>query len=70
MHQVIEYNLYPGRRMFDRWLIVLDSSPTNDDIEFIQKLRSEMGIPLYLGWKQDACFIFETEFESIVAGGN
>ncbi len=46
--QLLQYNFYCDAEAADRWLIVLDSEPQVEDIEFVKTLRAEMDIPLYI----------------------
>lgn len=54
--QLLEYNHYGGRRTADRWLIVLDEEPNHSDKQFIDRLRSVLGLPLTLAWQADSGF--------------
>jgi hypothetical protein len=51
MGQLLEYNLYGIREPADRWLIVLDEMPNSRDREFIQRLRTDLDLPVFLGWQ-------------------
>ncbi len=59
MGQVFEYNFYPGREPYDRWLIVLDRRPEKQDLRYVERLRRDLEVPLNLGWKSN------DEFRSI-----
>lgn len=48
--QILEYNFYPPRQRHDRWLLVLSVQPTHDDFLYVDRLRTELGLPLDLGW--------------------
>ncbi len=55
--QLLEYNYYRGRQPAKHWLIVLDAAPSDDDRQFIDKLRS-IRLPLNLGWQVQEQFEF------------
>ncbi len=56
--QLLEYNYYPGRTQANRWAIVLDEKPTNDDIAYIRTLKVQLNLPLSLGWRDSEGFVF------------
>jgi hypothetical protein len=49
--QVLEYNHYPGRTPTDEWWIVLDQEPAPEDKAYIEELREQHAVPLYLGYE-------------------
>jgi hypothetical protein len=57
--QILEYNYYPQRVSHDKWLLILNASPCDQDIAFIRRLRGTFGFPLALGWQADSAFVFE-----------
>lgn len=57
--QILEYNHYPPRISHDHWLLILDVTPSKEDIVFISRLRNTFGVPLTLGWQADSAFYFE-----------
>lgn len=56
--QVLEYNHYPKRKPAENWLIVLDEEPSSSDKYFIEKLRTERLLPLFIGWRTRSGFSF------------
>lgn len=54
--QTMEYNHYPPRLQKQRWLLVLDCSPTASNQEYIASLRARYGLPLGMAWPLDAGF--------------
>ena len=54
--QLCEYNFYPGRHPSNRWGILLDTEPSEKDIEYIRRIRERFDLTLFLCWKS------ETEF--------
>jgi|ERR1039458_2203067 hypothetical protein len=56
--QILEYNHHPRRQARDRWLLVLDTEPTQDDELFVRSLREAYELPLTLGWKSQDGFSF------------
>jgi hypothetical protein len=46
--QLFEYNFYDDADCADRWFIVLDDTPSIADVEYIEKLREKLDIPIYL----------------------
>jgi hypothetical protein len=56
--QVLEYNHYPERNPAENWLIVLDEEPSSSDKYFIEKLRTERLLPLFIGWRTSSGFSF------------
>jgi len=57
--QILEYNFYPPRVRHDQWLLILDTAPCEEDMEFVHRLREKLGFPLTVGWKTDSAFIFD-----------
>lgn len=60
--QLLEYNHYPGRYVKGKWLIVLDQDPMDTDFEYIDNLRKERYLPLFLGWQAGTDFQFYPEW--------
>ncbi|MFW9844336.1 MAG: hypothetical protein ACFFEV_07160 [Candidatus Thorarchaeota archaeon] len=58
MGQVFEYNLYPGRNLFDSWLIILDKKPIETDLSYIERINEVQNIPINLGWRKRKQFEF------------
>lgn len=58
--QILEYNHYPDRVTYDRWILVLDCKPTQADGDFLKTLR-RYGIPLSYGWQTRDGFEFSKE---------
>lgn len=58
MGQILEYNYYDSRIPYDNWLVVIDSKPQENDLQYIRRLENEIHIPLTLGWKLDKEFAF------------
>jgi len=56
--QVLEYNHYPKRKPAENWLVVLDQEPSSGDKYFIEKLRTERLLPLFIGWRTNSGFSF------------
>jgi hypothetical protein len=56
--QVLEYNHYPKRTPAENWLIVLDEEPSPNDKHFIELLRTERLLPLFVGWRMSGGFAF------------
>jgi hypothetical protein len=56
--QLLEYNHYPKRQAADVWLIILDEEPSNDDRQFIDRLREKKSLPLTIGWASHRGFSF------------
>lgn len=57
--QILEYNHYPPRVGHDRWLLILDTEPSNEDRLFVGHLRDVLMLPLSLGWKANLTFNFD-----------
>lgn len=51
MGQVLEYNHYPPRTTRDHWLLILDETPSQDDIAYVRILMKQYSLPINLGWK-------------------
>ena len=51
MGQLLEYNYYGRRTPADRWFIVLDSEPSDEDVKYVRILFSQKRLPLFLCWK-------------------
>jgi len=56
--QVLEYNHYPKRTPAENWLIVLDEEPSSSDKRFIELLRTECLLPIFVGWRMNGDFAF------------
>src|SRR3972149_1582965 len=56
--QLLEYNYYPGRSMKGQWIIVLDQKPMDSDFEYIDNLRTNRHLPLFVGWQFESEFCF------------
>ncbi|HET9364556.1 MAG TPA: hypothetical protein VFP71_06130, partial [Candidatus Angelobacter sp.] len=56
--QILEYSHYPKREPAENWLIVLDEEPSSNDKCFIEKLRTERLLPLFVGWRTSSGFLF------------
>lgn len=56
--QLIEYNHYPPRNAADDWLLVLDRRPSRDDLHYIEVLRGQYSLPLFIGWQSRQGFDF------------
>jgi hypothetical protein len=54
--QLLEYNYYGWRTPADRWFIVLDSPPSEEDVKYMQTLSSKRRLPLFLCWQSDKNF--------------
>lgn len=57
--QLLEYNHYGWRSPADRWWIVLDRAPTQDDRDYITRLRERYHFTLRLGWCDGEGFTFD-----------
>jgi hypothetical protein len=57
--QILEYNYYPPRASHDRWLLILNSSPNDDDRAFLRLLVKAFRIPISIGWKTSRNFNFD-----------
>ena len=62
--QLFEYNYYPGRKVNEEWMIVLDQSPVKSDFEYIDKLVKKIKIPLRVGWQTEEGFKFHPKWKS------
>jgi hypothetical protein len=51
MGQLLEYNYYDWRTPADRWCIVLDQEPSDEDVKYIGTLSNKKRLPLVLCWK-------------------
>jgi len=51
MGQLLEYNYYGWRTPADRWFIVLDSEPSDEDVTYVRTLFHKKRLPLSLCWK-------------------
>jgi len=58
--QLLEYNYYGWRIPADRWLIVLDSAPTEHDREYVRRLSKRKNLPLQLRWRSGSNFVNRT----------
>lgn len=56
--QLLEYNLFPGRQRCDKWVVLLDCRPDKEHLQYVETLRREFSLPLYLGWKSKKGFEF------------
>ena len=54
--QLLEYNHYGSRKPANRWLVVLDQVPTSEDKKYIDRLRTRLRLPVYLGWEKNRGF--------------
>jgi hypothetical protein len=61
--QLLEYNHYPGRNLFNEWLIVLDKVPSELDIEYIETLKRDLLLPVRIAWKSKSRFDFHPKWE-------
>ncbi len=57
--QILEYNHYPPRVSHDRWLLVLDTDPREQDLAFVKNLRERLYLPLSIGWLAGSEFQFD-----------
>ncbi len=55
--QLLEYNYYGWRIPADRWLIVLDSAPSEHDREYLGRLSGKKNLPLQLWWRLGNDFV-------------
>lgn len=60
--QLMEYNFYPGRDNNKEWMIILDQLPLKTDQDYIDKLITEINLPLRVGWQTDSGFEFYPEW--------
>ena len=61
MGQVLEYNFYESREPYDEWIVLLDSSPTKIDLEYLGRLANRLNMPLNLGWQKRNSFYFQND---------
>ena len=54
--QLLEYNYYGSREPASRWLILIDQVPTSEDKKYIERLRTRLRLPVYLGWEENRGF--------------
>ena len=54
--QLLEYNYFGNRVPAKRWYIILDERPSSEDQTYVDKLHSELGLPVVLGWQEDEDF--------------
>lgn len=64
--QILEYNYYPKRQAFDEWLLVLDATPEQSDLVFIERLRQQWGLPIFLGWQSSVAFTFHPPWPPVI----
>jgi hypothetical protein len=57
--QLLEYNYYGWRIPADQWYVVLDTAPTEGDIQYLRKLAREKSLPLSLCWRVEGDFRVE-----------
>ena len=57
--QLFEYNLYGNRKPAQNWFIILDEKPHQWDFEFIETMRNNYNIPIWLGWQDGNSFSLE-----------
>ncbi len=55
--QLLEYNYYGWRIPANRWLIVLDSTPSEHDRKYVRRLSKRKNLPLQLWWRSGSEFI-------------
>lgn len=56
--QLFEYNLYPGRELHDKWLIVLDALPSKKDKQYIDNINKVYNTKIALVWQTENKFVF------------
>ncbi len=56
--QLLEYNHYPGRKVSDEWLLILDCEPSELDRLYILTLRDKRSLPITIGWQSSEGFSF------------
>ena len=61
LEQLVEYDFDPFRLPHDRWLVVLDCPPSQEDLVFIKSLYSKLHLPVFIGWKQRDEFLFDDQ---------
>jgi len=54
--QLLEYNYYGTRQPAERWFIILDQQPSANDKRYVANLRTKLGLPLVLGWREEKDF--------------
>ncbi len=59
MGQLLEYNFYASRTPYDEWLILLDKTPTEDDLRYSKRLANNLSFPINLGWEKKHRFHFQ-----------
>jgi hypothetical protein len=59
--QILEYNHHPEREATKMWFLVLDEVASANDCAFVEALRAERELPLYLGWKYGDGFRFHPQ---------
>jgi hypothetical protein len=59
--QILEYNYYPLRLPHDRWLLVLDCPPSDEDVAFIKSLYDQLHLPVFIGWEAGTKFEFDDQ---------
>ena len=57
--QLLQYNLYGNRQPAKHWFIVLDEKPDPWDFDFIEALRENYDMPIWLGWQENGNFKLE-----------
>jgi hypothetical protein len=62
--QLLEYNYYVGRNPADYWVIILDERVSDSDIEYVDRLKYHLGLPIFLGWKEGENFLFTENLPS------
>jgi hypothetical protein len=60
--QLLEYNFYPRRIAFQKWMIVIDREPSSDDLAFAETLRKRCNFPLCICWPIKAGFEVRPSF--------
>lgn len=55
--QLLEYNYYGSREPANRWFIVLDKKPSEQDRTYVRRLRSVLKVPLFLYWPDGGGFV-------------
>lgn len=61
--QLFEYNYYPGRDEKKEWMIILDNKPLETDLNYVDTLIKNAGLPLRVGWQADKDFKFHPEWK-------
>ena len=54
--QLLEYNYYGNRESAKWWFIILDQQPSSNDKSYVANLRTKLGLPLVLGWREEEAF--------------